>query len=163
MPLCNRKTLAPYMRTYLKQSSVHLQIISFIFMGCKRQTITLYMGNKQFNRAWKVFIATWHLLKKISSLIQILIIKTFCFAKKASVDLGCFLVISNYVEVIYISYGEWIYKFSAISICILSFSFYMLIYAYFGVRSKTLGIDFVIGINRTPKKEPIMQINLGAL
>ena len=90
VPLCNRKTLAPYMRTYLKQSSVHLQMISFIFMGCKRQTITLYMGNKQFNRAWKVFIATWHLLKKISSYIQILIIKTFCFAKNASVDLGCF-------------------------------------------------------------------------
>ena len=39
MPLCDRKTLAPYIRMYLKQAPEHLKSsISSICIGCKRQT-----------------------------------------------------------------------------------------------------------------------------
>ena len=39
VPLCNRKTSARYIRTYLKQASTHSKSdISFIFIDCKWQT-----------------------------------------------------------------------------------------------------------------------------
>ena len=49
VPLCDRKTLAPYIRMYLKQASNHLKSdISFLFAVSDKRS-TLYMTNDEFN------------------------------------------------------------------------------------------------------------------
>ena len=48
--------------------------------------------------------------------------------------------------------GEWTGNFSAFTMRMHCFTFCMRIYAYFGGRSNTLGISFVLGVNQTLKR-----------
>ena len=60
-----------------------------------------------------------------------------------------FVVIPICVEVIYFSYGEWTCHFLQSPAYALFYTFWMRICAYFGVRSNTIDIDFVLGVKET--------------
>ena len=44
-------------------------------------------------------------------------------------------------------------EFSAVTMRMLLFTVYMRMYAYFGVRSVSIGVDFVLGIKATLKPD----------
>ena len=55
VPLCGRKTLEPYIRTYLKQASIFKKRCFFHFLwAVSDKHSTLYMTNDEFNRSWMV-------------------------------------------------------------------------------------------------------------
>ena len=124
---------------YKKQASIHLKIdISFIFIVCKQQTLTLYMRNDEFSHAWMIKSCIYCNLPSFEEGFPI--ISSFDnrndFCKNCIGGFGLFVAISICVEVIL---GMNL-QFSVISVCMHFFTFYMRIYTYFSVQSVSIGV-----------------------